>query len=175
MDSRFNHEPIHFGTAFLQLHVSLLSSTIFTWYINPLALLWKGAFYTWFVDENIQQQASGGSRPCAKGGGPVFFKMLNQNWFANIACPAGFSSFYAFSLFYFIFCQNKGGPRAPPLDPPLQATQNFLSPFSFLWRARGPCSNLLVGETTKAWTCCQYNEFKSTLRFGLLLINLLVI
>ena len=56
-------------------------------------------------------QGSGGSRP--KGGpkwGPGFFEMLKQNWFANIACPAGFSSFCVFSLFYFIFfCQNKEG------------------------------------------------------------------
>ena len=29
-----------------------------------------------------------------------FFEMLKQNWFANIACFAGFSSFGVFSVFY---------------------------------------------------------------------------
>ena len=57
-----------------------------------------------------------------KGGGGSFFEMLKQNLFANIACPASFSSFCVFSLFYLIlfFRQNKiRRGRAPALDPSL--------------------------------------------------------
>ena len=43
-------------------------------------------------------EISGGFRPWAKGGGVGFFEVLKQNWFANIACPAGFSSFLTFFL-----------------------------------------------------------------------------
>ena len=68
------------------------------------------------------QQTSGGSRPRAKGGEQFFFEMLKQNWFANIACPAGFSSFCDFHYFIFVF-QNKGGGGAGPPGPsPRSAT-----------------------------------------------------
>ena len=51
--------------------------------------------------------------------GTGFFEMLKQNRFANIACPAGFSSFYVFSLFYFSFFF-ANVRRGSSLDPPLK-------------------------------------------------------
>ena len=39
--------------------------------------------------------------------------MLKQNGFTNIACPAGFSSFCVFSLFFF-FAKIRGGPGPSP-------------------------------------------------------------
>ena len=40
--------------------------------------------------------------------------MLKQHWFANIACPAGFSSFCVFSLFYFFSVKIRWGPGPSP-------------------------------------------------------------
>ena len=40
-----------------------------------------------------------------KQGRPVFFEMLKQNWFVDIARPAGFSFFCVFSLFIILFAR----------------------------------------------------------------------
>ena len=70
------------------------------------------------ADPDLELRGRGGS-----------FDMLKQNWFANIACSAGFSSFCIFSLFFYYFFfakirgQGPGPPRAPPLDPPLTSTK----------------------------------------------------
>ena len=53
--------------------------------------------------------------------------MLKQNWFASIACPAGFSSFCVFSLFYlFIFFAKITGGPGPPGPSPWSGKVQFL-------------------------------------------------
>ena len=54
--------------------------------------------------------------------------MLKQNWFANIACPSGFSSYSVFSLFYLfiVFAKVRGDP-GPPGPSPRSATVKYRS------------------------------------------------
>ena len=51
------------------------------------------------------------------------FDMLKQNWFANIAYPASFSSFCVFSLFHFIFFAKIRGGLGHPSPSPRSATE----------------------------------------------------
>ena len=92
---------------------------------------WNGFLYIVLKDEDKQTIISRavcsfalkkGSVPDPdlelRGGWPGFFEILKQNWFANIACPAGLVLLSTFFHYFIIFFAKIRQGRRPPGPSP---------------------------------------------------------